>query len=685
MVFLDPAFGTNGKVTTSLSFDDDLAIGLVVQPDGKIVIGGSAFGFGADSDFGIARYNSNGTLDTSFDFDGTVINDFDFDEDSINDLVLQPDGKVIAVGRSLNSFDADSDFAIARYNTNGSLDSTFGFGGLTLYDFNFDFEFDEAVSTVLQPDGKLVVGGTATIAAGSIIDQDFAVTRFNSDGSLDTSFGSSGEVSTDFGFGNDAVTKLLRQPDGKILLLGEAENAAGNIDFALARYDANGNLDTSFGTSGTTALDFNGDDDGVIDAILQTDGKIVAVGKATTNGNANFSIARYNSDGTLDTSFGTGGKATLDFNGGADAASSAVIQPDGKIVVVGTAGTGSVSNIGIARYNSNGALDTNFGTGGKWTTNFSDGAIAGRAVLQADGKLLITGGAGNGSDSDFLLTRVVLNQAPTDIALSNSSIDENAAPNSTVGTLSVTDADLGDTAAYSLIAGTGDTDNAAFTIEGNVLKAKQSFDFEAKNSYNIRVKTTDSFGASFEKQLTISVGNLPEVVAPPNGTILGTPGNDPLTGDKSDNTIVGLGGDDVLLGNAGRDTLQGGDGKDLLSGGAGADILTGGEGSDRFVFDVGVRFQKAILGIDQITDFTRGTDKIVLDRTTFKKLKGKSFASVKTVTEARRSKSLITYVRGSGKLFYNENGAKAGFGQGGQFADLTDGLALAKPDLSIIA
>lgn len=158
--------------------------------------------------------------------------------------------------------------------------------------------------------------------------------------------------------------------------------------------------------------------------------------------------------------------------------------------------------------------------------------------------------------------------------------------------------------------------------------------------------------------------------------VMGTALNDSLIGNWQNN---------IITGEAGNDSLIGGEGNDLLNGGAGSDILNGGNGADRFLFDVRVRFQRAILGIDQITDFTKGTDKIVLDRTAFKELKGKSFASVKTLKEARNSTSLITYVRSSGKLFYNENRAKAGFGQGGQFADLANEPALAKTDFSIIA
>lgn len=675
MVFLDPTFGNNGKVITAFGTADDLALRLALQPDGKIVVVGVAGDSSFNSDFAVARYNSNGTLDTSFDGDGKVTDDIDGDEDSANTVALQPDGKIVVAGQAVDDFFGDADFAITRYNSNGSIDTGFDVDGLVTQDF--DFNFDEATGAVIQPDGRIIVAGTARISGSGFSDDDFAVVRLNSNGSLDSSFGSNGTVETDFGPGDDSVTKALLQSDGKLLVVGAAENAFGDEDFAIARYDANGDLDTSFGLDGRLTTDFGSGNDGVIDAVLQTDGKILAVGKATVNGNADFGIARYNVNGTLDTNFGNGGKVTTDFGFGGDNAAAVMLQPNGKIIVVGTVSGSSVSQVGIARYISDGRLDSSFGNGGKLISDLPNGAIAGGAVLQ-DGKLLVAGGTFNGSNEDFLLLRYVLNQSPTEITLSNSKVNENAAPNSTIGTLTTTDADPSDPQTYTLVTGTGSTDNTAFTIEGNLLKAKQSFDFEAKNTYSIRVKTTDDYGASFEKQLTITVNDLAEPTT-------GTTGNDPLTGNELDNTILGLAGNDLLLGQGGNDTLDGGEGNDRISGGGGFDVLTGSAGNDRFVFDSGARFQKGVLGIDQITDFQKGIDKIELDRTTFTRLKKVSFASVRTVAQAKRSKTLIAYVRPTGTLYYNENKGKAGFGAGGAFADLANGLALGKADISIVS
>ncbi len=239
--------------------------------------------------------------------------------DIANAVVLQSDGKIVAVGQD------SSDFALARYNADGSLDSSFGTGGKVTTDFGGS---DAALAAVLQPDGKIVAVGTSAA--------DFALARYNTDGSLDTSFGTGGKVTTDFG-GTDQAWAAVLQPDGKIVAAGLA-----SADFALARYNTNGSLDTSFGTGGKVTTSFEGSDQARA-VVLQPDGKIVAVG--WDNG-VEFALARYNTDGLLDSSFGTGGKVTTDF-GGSDAALAAVLQSDGKIVAVGFANT---TDFALARY-----------------------------------------------------------------------------------------------------------------------------------------------------------------------------------------------------------------------------------------------------------------------------------------------------------------------------------------------
>jgi large repetitive protein len=175
---------------------------------------------------------------------------------------------------------------------------------------------------------------------------------------------------------------------------------------------------------------------------------------------------------------------------------------------------------------------------------------------------------------------------------------------------------------------------------------------------------------------TILNDDSPIPTPPSDQVLMGTSNNDLLTGGEGNDTIKGL---------AGRDTLFGGNGNDTLVGGTQSDFLTGGIGSDSFVFDIDKRFNRRQIGIDQITDFTRNVDEIVLDRTTFKTLRGLSFASVGTITQAQKSSAQITYVRRTGGLYFNQNRAADGFGSGGQFADLTNGLRLSARDFTVIS
>jgi uncharacterized delta-60 repeat protein len=191
------------------------------------------------------------------------------------------------------------------------------------------------------------VAGQARISGGF----DAALARYNSNGTLDASFGTGGTVTTDFAGFNDEASSVAVQPDGKIVVAGQAGPYVNrNFDFALARYNSNGTLDASFGTSGKATTDFAGSSDQPSSLALQGDGKIVVAGQTFVGGVHDFAVARYNSNGTLDTSFGTSGKATTDFAGSDDRPSSVAVQPDGNIVVAGQADIGGRFDFALARY-----------------------------------------------------------------------------------------------------------------------------------------------------------------------------------------------------------------------------------------------------------------------------------------------------------------------------------------------
>jgi uncharacterized delta-60 repeat protein len=340
-----------------------------------------------------------GDLDPSFGIGGKVITDFGTIDDAISDkMAVQADGKPVAAGYADDG--PARDFALARYTPNGALDPTFGTGGKVTTDF-FGFTDHAQAGLVVQPDGKLVAGGSAfTFTTGG--NYDFALARYLPDGTLDDSFGTGGKVTTDLLGFDDQAFALARQPDGKLVAAGEA-----GADFALARYNPDGTLDSSFGSGGVVTTDFAGSVDRVEALALQPDGKLVAGGQAFAGAGLDFALARYLPDGTLDDSFGSGGKVTTDLAGGDDAGFfSVAVLAGGKLVALGSGFTGTGQDFTLARYNPNGILDPSFGNGGKVTTDFAGGDDIGISlVVQPSGKLVAGGFMGTEAGYDFALAR----------------------------------------------------------------------------------------------------------------------------------------------------------------------------------------------------------------------------------------------------------------------------------------
>jgi uncharacterized delta-60 repeat protein len=402
---LDPTFDGDGRVTTNLLPVDE-ARGVAVQADGRIVAAGVAICPPCATPFtphlfALARYNRDGSLDPTFDGDGKVTTDFDAREDEAFGVAIQADGKIIAAGSAFGP--EAQDFALARYNPDGSLDSTFDGDGMVTSDFAGGA--DEARGVVTQADGKIVAAGVATVAG----THDFAVARFNVDGSLDPTFGLGGKVTTDFDFDRDEVRGLVLQADGRIVAAGVA-NITGpgdgpSIDnFALARYNPDGSLDTTFDGDGLMTTRFASGSAEAHAVDIQGDGRIVAAGSAISSGAPAFALARYDGAGALDPTFDGDGKVTTRFAGFGDEAHGVAIQGDGKIVAAGLACSGCFAggDFGVARYNTDGSLDTIFSGDGLVMTDFGfadDQAFA--VALQGDGKIVAAGVAGG----DFALAR----------------------------------------------------------------------------------------------------------------------------------------------------------------------------------------------------------------------------------------------------------------------------------------
>ena len=282
---------------------------------------------------------------------------------------------------------------VARLNTNGSLDAGFGSGGTTTV--NFGTTNAVAHSLALQSDGKIVVvGGEHTTG----INADFLVARLNTNGSLDTGFDIDGKVTVDFG-GNVAIAySVAIQSNQKIVLAGGESTTGINADFFVARLNTNGSLDTGFDLDGKVTVDFGTNVAVAHSVAIQSDGKIIAAG-----GYGNFAIARLNTSGSLDTSFDTDGKVTVNF-GANEYAYSVAIHSDGKIVVAGgEVTTGINADFMLARLNMNGSLDTGFDIDGKVTTDFGTNVVVANGVaIQSDEKIVAAGGY-----DDFAVARYI--------------------------------------------------------------------------------------------------------------------------------------------------------------------------------------------------------------------------------------------------------------------------------------
>jgi uncharacterized delta-60 repeat protein len=286
-----------------------------------------------------AAFAAGGALDTSFSSDGKVTTDLSARGDFAAAVAVQTDGKIVVAGGS--AYDtADPKFALARYNADGTLDTTFG-GGDGKVTTNLTSHEDAAYGVAVQSDGKIIAAGDAGLGTGN---SRFGLVRYEADGTLDTTFGGGdGKVRTEFTTGDDPVSSLVLQTGGEIVVAGGAAQNRANPKVAIARYLADGSLDPSFGGGdGKVTTDLSAAKDYANAVVLQTDGLIVAGGIAAVSGSSgSFELIRYNADGTLDRTFSGNGKLTTNFTTRDDSVQGVVVRSDGDIVAGGIAGSGS--------------------------------------------------------------------------------------------------------------------------------------------------------------------------------------------------------------------------------------------------------------------------------------------------------------------------------------------------------
>ncbi len=666
----DQSFNKNGVVIDNFYTNDVHSV--IAQDNGKItVIGGSGTGR-----VQLSRYNQDGSVDTSFDNDGRVEMGSDI---YVESGIVQDDGKIVVVAHS-----SSKEPTIMRYNSNGSLDTSFDDDG--------KIETNNGYSVAVQSDGKILVGSRS--------NSNYLLMRYNENGSLDTSFDGDGKVEY-YSANSGYILSIAVQSNGKIIATG-GDQYYGNG--TLFRYNSDGSLDTSFSKSGLVGLASVGRD-----VKIQGDGKILVV-------IGGFTTMRYNTDGTLDTSFDGDGKVETDINGDWDYAKSIAIQDNGKILVTGSTGYWP-SFMAIVRYNSNGSIDNSFKNDSSIVADPSvvneyppSGVLGIYGTAEKDQALYVLNDFGdkNGipgkinyqwfrsgvaiageTGGFYVLTAADVNHA---ISVKASYVDGNNHAESITSSATAVvkpsaDAELlepsykltvdkasvneGDTVTFNLKTENVDADTEIpFKFGGTISNTDvlgglktSSFVVDANGKASLTVKFIADKLTEGTENLTITLNSgenqsvsvkdtsltpapvvKPVVVAPvvvkpvietptgskgydkkavilsgdkliggeKNDTLTGNVGKDELLGKAGNDKLIGLGGNDTLVGENGNDDLSGGEGLDSLSGGSGNDLLDGGNGNDTLIGDQGNDTLKGGFGVDSM-DGGDGDDYYFVD------------------------------------------------------------------------
>lgn len=371
----------SGKFTAALGSDASFSTGIAIQPDGKILLSGTCRR-GSDYDACVMRINADGTVDTSFGIAGRVPSAITNVQSFA--IVLQPDGKFVLAGACVTS--SATVFCAARFQPDGSVDTSFGAFGRVYTPVGLGSNRQRAA--VLQRDGKIVIAGDC-LGASNI---DFCAVRYNAFGLPDESFGANGARVTPIGVGTDRAEAIVVQPDGKLVVAGYCSPLTNPTDSSLndmcaVRYNSDGEIDTGFGNSGKVIAPADGIADRAKAITLQPDGKIVVVGSC----NSRLCLSRYEVNGALDLSFGTNGKVLTNFGNVVDWGPALVVQPDGKVVISGICSVSSQNLFCVQRYNDSGSIDPTFGLSGSVTTAMGTEGNAYSLALQRDGKLIVAG------------------------------------------------------------------------------------------------------------------------------------------------------------------------------------------------------------------------------------------------------------------------------------------------------
>jgi uncharacterized delta-60 repeat protein len=458
---LDNSFDADGKLLTEFGNYHSSVSALALQPDGKIIAAGATYNTGDYHQLALARYLADGALDPAFGVGGKVVSDFPGIKLALSAILVQPDNKILGAGIIYNNY-YDSQAILIRYNSDGTVDMAFGSDGIVITD-NANIN-----AIMLQPDGKILAAG---FTFENPSDKDMLVVRYNDNGTIDATFGNSGRTTSSIG-NRDFIKAMALQPDGKIVVAGYVYTDATGYatNYCLARYDANGTLDSSFGAAGMIIMDINESDESSA-VKIQPDGKIIFTGLSSNLNSESYTLTRLMPDGSMDLTFGNTGMISGDYAG---MGKCLALQADGKIILAGSAPNGGSHMIGLTRFNENGTTDANFGNNGSSCTQFMSSSKANALLIQSDSKLVIGGEAGPttaGYKPDFALARYVSGSA---LGVSQTSFD------------------------------------ASFAVYPNPVKTKAQLEINLLQSENLSVDLYDITGKkikSFFNKKDFSIGN----------------------------------------------------------------------------------------------------------------------------------------------------------------------------------
>lgn len=372
----------------SLSTTDDIANSIVITKDGKLILSGYS-----NSMFTLFKLLENGEPDSTFGSGGMIKSSLRGGEDLFSTLFLEPTDEILISGNSYNG--KENSFALMKFFPGGTPDTAFGdLGQVFLGASGKNYV---ARSMAVKKDGKILVAGSSS--GGS--DDAFAIARFNPSGIADPGFGTDGSIVADIREGNDLISDVLILPDNMIIVAGSSCS-----DFIVAKYLENGITDRSFGNQGITVTSINQSESIVSAICLQPDGKLVVAGSFLDGDNFDFAVVRYNSDGQLDRTFGNAGIAVTSLSSGDDKVFDIALQKDGKIVVGGSAYNGRSDDFAVVRFLPDGSPDHSFSDDGIVIVSAQKGQERLYSlVIQEDDKIVAAGNTNNGVDNDFIVLR----------------------------------------------------------------------------------------------------------------------------------------------------------------------------------------------------------------------------------------------------------------------------------------